>query len=114
MPSPHWLTMERNPTPSKGKSTVTANQRKTRMTAGHRTAPGGRDVQKGMGHVGAAGDDNHAVECVEIPRHAADQRFGPEREESHRADGNDIAECENDRREKDRHEQPRLEKFFPG
>ena len=65
-----------------------------------------------MRHVGEASDQNHAVKGIQIPRHAADQRLRPERKESNRADGNDVAESQYNRREEDRHEQPGLEKFL--
>src|SRR5262245_22243120 len=65
-----------------------------------------------MRHVGKAGDQNHAVQRIKVPRYAANQRLGPERKKSHRADGDHVAERQHYGREENRHQQPRLEKFF--
>src|SRR6476659_11213146 len=66
-----------------------------------------------MRHMSEPGDHNQPVKRIKTPRNGSEKRLGPEREESHRTNGDDIAERQYHRRKKNRHEQPGFEKFFP-
>ena len=52
------------------------------------------------------------VSGIEVPRHEADQPLDGQRREPDRADGDDVAEGEHDRRQHDRHQQRRLDQAF--
>ncbi len=73
-----------------------------------------RRIQVDVRHVGQAGDDRNAGQRIDVPRNVAEEVLGPQRIESDRPHGHDVAESEHHRRDEHRHEHQHLDDALAG
>ncbi len=80
---------------------------------GAEAAQGGGGVQIDVRHMGEPGDDHQRSDGIDVPRHDADDRFERDGDESDRAEGDHIAEGDNNGGDEDRDQNERLEPGTP-